>query len=405
MSPFLSAAVLIALSAVRALDSWTEPVAIRPSPPAECGTPAPPLYPPVPEAITDEERRRVQRNGAPFPVVVVTLPLMAGIGGSPDKSDFRAEVRALRAEFQKAEQEYRRLAGEANPVPEYLKKFKELADRARGREGEPYALVEIVRLAQRATDRRTAGEAVKRLVKEHVESPALERLANLLGNEPDSIRDEDRRQALESIRDRSTRAKPKAAALFALAVEDMVRNEAASRAALDRLTREFAQTQYAAMAERTLFELDHLQAGQAAPDFEAKDENGTTFKLSDFLGTVTVVDFWGSWSEPCRKGLPQMKALAERFEGRAFAILGVNTDFGGDLHRIKEMMREAGVTWRQAIDGSTRGPISTFWNVRKWPTIYVLDTKGVIRFKNVVGEKLGRVINELLAEMAVKKGT
>jgi hypothetical protein len=41
--------------------------------------------------------------------------------------------------------------------------------------------------------------------------------------------------------------------------------------------------------------------------------------------------------------------------------------------------------------------------VQGWPTIYVLDAKGVIRFKNPRGEKLGQVVDELLAEMGVKK--
>jgi peroxiredoxin len=32
-----------------------------------------------------------------------------------------------------------------------------------------------------------------------------------------------------------------------------------------------------------------------APDFEAVDENGAAWKLSDYRGKVVVVDFWGNW--------------------------------------------------------------------------------------------------------------
>ena len=66
------------------------------------------------------------------------------------------------------------------------------------------------------------------------------------------------------------------------------------------------------------------------------------------------------------------------------------------------MLADQGVTWRQAIDGTTRGPIATRWNVSGWPTIYVLDAKGVIRFKNPRGERLGQVVDKLLAEMGDK---
>jgi len=41
--------------------------------------------------------------------------------------------------------------------------------------------------------------------------------------------------------------------------------------------------------------------------------------------------------------------------------------------------------------------------VRGYPSIYVLDAEGVIRFTNVRGEGIGRAVDELLAEMKAKK--
>ena len=70
------------------------------------------------------------------------------------------------------------------------------------------------------------------------------------------------------------------------------------------------------------------------------------------------------------------------------------------------MLKEQNIKWRQAIDGTTSGPIATRWNVQGWPTIYVLDAKGVIRFKkgeDTRGEALGRSVDKLLEEMNVKK--
>src|SRR6267142_74465 len=100
--------------------------------------------------------------------------------------------------------------------------------------------------------------------------------------------------------------------------------------------------------------------------------------------------------------LPYEIALVERLKGRPFAIIGVNSDYDGDLEQINKMLKEQKITWRQAIEGTTSGPIATRWNVRGWPTIYVLDSKGVIRFKDTRGEELGQAVDELLAEMGVK---
>ena len=65
-------------------------------------------------------------------------------------------------------------------------------------------------------------------------------------------------------------------------------------------------------------------------------------------------------------------------------------------------MKKENITWPSWWDGgSTDGPISTAWNVHGWPTIYVLDHKGVIRYKGVRGEAMDKAVNTLLKEMGI----
>jgi hypothetical protein len=62
-------------------------------------------------------------------------------------------------------------------------------------------------------------------------------------------------------------------------------------------------------------------------------------------------------------------------------------------------MKKEQITWRSWWDGGdTSGPIATKWNVRGWPTIYVLDRRGVIRYKNAQGADLDKVVDRLLTE-------
>jgi hypothetical protein len=60
-----------------------------------------------------------------------------------------------------------------------------------------------------------------------------------------------------------------------------------------------------------------------------------------------------------------------------------------------------GVTWRSFWNGprGTSGPISSKWGVRGWPTIYVLDHKGVIRFTGTRGERMTAAVEQLLGEI------
>lgn len=77
--------------------------------------------------------------------------------------------------------------------------------------------------------------------------------------------------------------------------------------------------------------------------------------------------------------IPHEKALVQRLEKKPFALLGVNSD--GPAEKVAALEKEHGLAWRNAVDGSTDGPIASTWNIRAWPTIFVLDAKGVIRAK------------------------
>jgi hypothetical protein len=78
---------------------------------------------------------------------------------------------------------------------------------------------------------------------------------------------------------------------------------------------------------------------------------------------------------------PHERSLVKRMANRPFALIGVNSD--RDREKLKEVMKEKEITWRSFWNGgSTSGPISSAWNVSGWPTIYVIDHKGVIRHKS-----------------------
>jgi hypothetical protein len=95
---------------------------------------------------------------------------------------------------------------------------------------------------------------------------------------------------------------------------------------------------------------------------------------------------------------PHERSLVKRLENKPFALLGINSDQNKEA--LKKTMEDEKITWRSWWDGgSTNGPIANRWNVSGWPTIYIVDHKGVIRFKNVRGEAMDKAVDELLEEM------
>ncbi len=95
---------------------------------------------------------------------------------------------------------------------------------------------------------------------------------------------------------------------------------------------------------------------------------------------------------------PHERSLVKRLAAKPFALLGINSDRDRDALKIVQKKEE--LTWRSWWDGgSTSGPIATHWNVSGWPTTYVLDAQGTIRYKGVRGEKMDEAVDTLLAEL------
>ena len=99
--------------------------------------------------------------------------------------------------------------------------------------------------------------------------------------------------------------------------------------------------------------------------------------------------------------LPHEKALVQRLKDKPFALLGINSD--GEAEAVKKILAEQEITWRQAVDGDTSGSLATKWNVNGWPTIFILDAQGKIRFRDLRDEEMEKAVNELLAEVEAAK--
>lgn len=87
----------------------------------------------------------------------------------------------------------------------------------------------------------------------------------------------------------------------------------------------------------------------------------------------------------------------KQMKDRPFVLLGINSD--SDRDKLKQVIAKEEITWRSWWDGgSTDGPIASRWNVMSWPTIYLIDHNGTIRYKGVRDEDLITAIELLVKE-------
>ena len=212
------------------------------------------------------------------------------------------------------------------------------------------------------------------------------------------------RKLIETLIEKNPSAEVQATACFTLATmlkdeADFGRNKKATREAerlFNRVITQFDRVkpngaELARRAKPELYEVRNLFIGKPAPETEGEDFEGQSMKLSDHRGKVVALTFWsGDYSEA-----PEHRKLVERMAGKSFAFLGVNCD--RDPARALATVEKCQITWPTFSDGRD-GPISTAWNVHKWLSTFVLDRKGVIRYRDVRDRELVNAVETLLRE-------
>jgi hypothetical protein len=94
--------------------------------------------------------------------------------------------------------------------------------------------------------------------------------------------------------------------------------------------------------------------------------------------------------------VPHERSLVNRLAGKKFTLLGVNLD--SNKAELTRLERDKKISWRSFFDGA-RGPIARDWQVRGIPSIYVIDHKGVIRFRDLQDQALDNAVDLLIKEI------
>jgi len=187
------------------------------------------------------------------------------------------------------------------PGKEFIPDFRAAAEAAKGTDTAVRAWMWVLRLED---DGKQAWEVVDLLLSEHMDSLALSQLASHLSDYAPRYGEDHATEGLRALVAGSPHDRVRAPALFGLGKVLLASKSGESRAegrdCMAAVIEEYGTVQaggttYGALAEGTVFELEKLQIGMVAPDFETIDENGVAWKLSDYRGKVVVVDFWGFW--------------------------------------------------------------------------------------------------------------
>lgn len=138
--------------------------------------------------------------------------------------------------------------------------------------------------------------------------------------------------------------------------------------------------------------------GQMFTDFTVTKEDGSEVKLSDYVGrgTYTVVDFWASWCGPCRREMPNIKALYDKYNGKGVNFLGVAVwDAPADTHRA---IKQLDLPWPVIVGNQKLTEPTRVYGIMGIPHIIIFDPEGRIISRGLQGKKLTEAVDACMAK-------
>lgn len=214
------------------------------------------------------------------------------------------------------------------------------------------------------------------------EPDAIDALVIVIQQLPPNIKGKPRDKAVASLKkdfvDNKEAAKPvraKACSLY-MGMQEETMTTGSGKAAADakkemERIRKLAKTELAGMVK-------DVYVGASIAALKSKDLNDKDVKIEDYKGKVVMLDVWATWCPPCRAMIPHSKEMVEKYKDKPFVLVGVSVD--AKKETLTEFMKTNDMPWTHWWCGATGG-LAAELSVNAYPTIFLVDAKGVIRKK------------------------
>ena len=136
-------------------------------------------------------------------------------------------------------------------------------------------------------------------------------------------------------------------------------------------------------------------AGDSAPEFTIRADNGRTVTLPNFGGKLLILNFWATWCPPCVQETPSLSQFAAKYASKGVVVLGVSVD--RDEKAYRAFLRKFSPAFLTARESKLHEDYGTFM----YPETYIIDSKGKVLQKlaepaDWMDPKMTQVIDSLL---------
>lgn len=269
------------------------------------------------------------------------------------------------------------------------------------------SLVFAMSMVARGSKKEIMKEAVDLIVKDHSKNPKMASVLGFISTSPDGA------AILEKIATKTEDRNIAGLAWYAITenlqqqtgevgIKQAEELNKRTEMIYEKLAKDYADVAMAngrgtigSTIKAALFELQNLSIGKVAPEVLCLNIDGDKDdKLSNYKGKVVVLDIWATWCGPCKAMIPHEREMNEKLKGKPFAFISISGD--DKKETLTAFLEKEKMPWTHWF--ADRKGILKDWNIRFYPTMYILDHKGVIRAKGLRGEELEKKVIELIAE-------
>jgi peroxiredoxin len=120
-----------------------------------------------------------------------------------------------------------------------------------------------------------------------------------------------------------------------------------------------------------LSKLEAADAARQQADFTLSDLQGNPWRLRDLKGKVVLVNFWATWCPPCRKEMPALQALYEKYKDQGFLVLSISDE---EAAKVQPFITERKISYPVLLDPGRK--VNDLFQVEGIPKSFVYDRDG-----------------------------
>jgi thiol-disulfide isomerase/thioredoxin len=138
------------------------------------------------------------------------------------------------------------------------------------------------------------------------------------------------------------------------------------------------------------------EIGSRLPEFRVKDLQGQEISSRDLRGKVVLIDFWGTWCQPCKKEMPGYQKLIAQYGSSGLVVIGFKFDTMADTEDPVLFAKKIGVHYPLAV--ASDDVKQKFGGIEGLPTTLVYDRQGILR-KKIIGFEYTKVVESDLKQL------